>query len=325
MASEPAKKKRSKRDIQRPHWDPPSWRPENVLASLENLQRYAEENAQEAIDWYYIHKSTKNYISQWLRAFAIIATATAGLMPIIVSTGIFSRRLPLAEAQLRDLHAQQIGYLCFGLAALLLAFDHYFGISAGWMRYMATGLALETTLEQFRLDWARITAPLGGKVPAGQELQGLIQRIADFGMAVRSLVENETQAWATDLQSSLSQLEKETKDAVIAAKANVESAQKNAEAQQRAASPGAIDLTIGNVQEIEGGYAVALDGNVKKENVTNKTCGLLPVSPGLHDVSVEATIAGGRAYASQIVYVQPDTAAKVTLSLSRDRAVAKNA
>jgi hypothetical protein len=321
MTSASPKTGQPSRDIPRPTWDPPSWRPENVVASLDRLRCDAEDHTEAAITWYFTNKSVKKICSKWLRAFSILTTATAGLTPIVVSTGIFSQGLTGDQAELRDLHAHQFGYLCFGLAALFLAFDRYFGLSAGWMRYTGTAMSLETALEQFRLDWARLTAPLNGQTPSGRALEILIQRIYDFSVTVRTLVEKETQAWIAEFQSNFSQLEKETKEAITAARTQVESLEQEAQERHIPIASGAIELTVENVLETDAGYSVALDGDIKAEKVATKTFALMKIGPGLHEVSAKATLTGAPAHASQVIAVEADKAAKVSLTLSKAKAV----
>jgi hypothetical protein len=150
------------------------------------------------------------------------------LLPIVSATGVFSSGLPEGQRQLRNLQINQIGYLCFGLAAAFLAFDKYFGYSTGWMRYITTAMSLETALRNFRLDWAKTTSGLAGATPSGAVLEILLQKIQDFCVAARTLVEKETQAWVMEFQTNLSQLEKEAKAAMDSARAAVVTAQKEA-------------------------------------------------------------------------------------------------
>ncbi|MGH9665686.1 MAG: SLATT domain-containing protein [Bryobacteraceae bacterium] len=302
-------------NIRPPEWTPPSWQPDRVLSSLETLRLYAEGHARAAIDWYYAKKPWKAWASQALRFLTIMSTAVGGLMPILVSTGVFSNAAS-QHKELDDLRLNQIGYLCFGLAALFLAFDRYFGNSTGWMRYITTAMSLETALQQFRLDWARLTVSLGAEVPAGPVLEALIERIAEFSITVRTLVEKETQAWVTEFQMNLTQLEKEAKAAVEAARAQAETAQKDATDRLAAAKPGAIDLIIENVLQTDAGYDAAIDGEIVKRKVTSRNCGLVGLDPGLREVAVTAMLSGTPAHASQIVAVPAGAAVKVALTLT---------
>src|ERR1022692_2766440 len=180
-------------NISPPQWTPPSWRPDQVLNSLDSMRQYVENDVEGAIHWYYAKKPWKAWASQLLKLLTLLATGLGGLLPIVSATGIFSTGLPEAQRQLRNLQVNQIGYLCFGLAAAFLAFDKYFGYSTGWMRYITTAMSLETALRAFRLDWARTTSGLAGAPPSGAALETLLQKIQDFCVAARTLVEKETQ------------------------------------------------------------------------------------------------------------------------------------
>src|SRR5687768_7472658 len=176
-------------NINSPQWTPPSWQPDQVQKCLDSLRQYAESDVESAIHWYYAKKPWKASASQLLKFLTLLATAAGGLLPIVASTGVFSSGLLEADRELRILKVNQIGYLCFGLAAAFLAFDKYFGYSTGWMRYITTAMSLETALRNFRLDWARTTAGLAGATPSGAVLEALLQKIQDLCVAARMLVE----------------------------------------------------------------------------------------------------------------------------------------
>jgi len=96
-----------------------------------------------------------------------------------------------------------------GIATGAIALDRFFGYSSGWMRYITTALALEKSLSEFRLEWTRHIARLRGGPPAEPQLDQLILTCERFSLAVRSQVEQETNAWVIEFQSNLSHLERE--------------------------------------------------------------------------------------------------------------------
>jgi len=285
------------------------------------MRKYVEDDVAAAIHWYYAKKPWKAWASQLLKFLTLVATGLGGLLPILSATGMFSSGLPEAQRQLRNLQVNQIGYLCFGLAAAFLAFDKYFGYSTGWMRYITTAMALETALRNFRLDWARTTSGLAGASPSGTVLESLLEKIQGFCVAARTLVEKETQAWVMEFQTNLSQLEKEAKAAVDSARAAMETAQKETRTTADSTRPGAIDLTVENVLDTDKGYDVAIDGEARKSSVTGRSCAIMNVGPGLHELAVTGVMAGAPAHASQIVTVSAGTAVKVSIALSKAKAI----
>jgi hypothetical protein len=306
-------------NIAPPQWTPPSWLPAQTEQSLDAMRKYAEDDVLSAIHWYYAKKPWKASASQLLKFLTLLATGLGGLLPIISATGVFSVGVPADKVEFRNLQVNQIGYLCFGLAAAFLAFDKYFGYSTGWMRYITTAMALETALRNFRLDWARMTAGLAGTTPSGAVLEALLQKIQDFCVAARTLVEKETQSWVMEFQSNLSQLEKDAKAAMESARTAVETAQKDAKVSAQSTRPGAIDLTVENVLETDHGYNVEVDEEVRKSTVTSKTCAIMSIGPGLHGLVITATLAGAPAHASQIVTIAADAVTKVSVTLTREK------
>jgi hypothetical protein len=284
------------------------------------LRQYAEADVESAIRWYYAKKPWKASASQFLKLLTLLATGTGGLLPILSATGLFSSGLAEPDRQLRILQVDQYGYLCFGLAAAFLALDKYFGYSTGWMRYMTTVMSLETALRNFRLDWARATSGLAGAPPTGAVLEALLQKIQDFSVAARALVEKETQAWAMEFQTNMSQLEKEARAAVDSARASMEATQKESRTAADSTRSGAIDLTVGNVLDTDGGYDAFVDEVTRKTAVTSQTCAIMNVAPGLHELAVTASIEGRSVHASEIVNVAAGAVVKVSMTLARTKA-----
>jgi hypothetical protein len=70
-------------------------------------------------------------------------------------------------------------------------------------------MAIEKSLEEYRMEWARNIAKLRGGSPNEQQLDQLIQTCEVFSLAIKSQVEQETKAWVVEFQSNLAQLEKD--------------------------------------------------------------------------------------------------------------------
>jgi hypothetical protein len=126
-----------------------------------------------------------------------------GLVPIIKATLLpeVIRKLPFDFGQ--------AGYLLIGVAAGCVGLDRFFGYSTGWIRYITTAMALEKSLDEFRMEWARNIVKLRGGSPNEQQLDQLIQTCEVFSLAIKGQVEEETKAWVTEFQSNLTQLEKD--------------------------------------------------------------------------------------------------------------------
>jgi hypothetical protein len=73
--------------------------------------------------------------------------------------------------------------LAIGLAAGLFGLDRYFGFTTGWIRYILTGTAIHKALEEFRMDWALLSAKLSAP-PTPDQIEALIRRAKQFRLAI---------------------------------------------------------------------------------------------------------------------------------------------
>ncbi len=280
-----------------------SWKPSDTERSLQTLREYAEWEAQRQVDWYQSQKPAA--LSSRMRLAAILFGALGGLLPLLKAT----LPPPAAAALSRFAGISEAGYLSLALAVAIFQLDRYFGISSSWMRYVTAASAIEKTLEEYRMEWANLTAQLQGARPTAPQLHQLIGCSTNFSLAVKSHVEQETKAWVTEFQSNLAQLDGELKARAKEVKDHVQAA-------SQAGNFGAISLTVSNGGSADGGFDVELDGNRVEERASGSKCGIFPAAAGLHRIRVTATIGGRPAAASDIVEVSAGAVAKPTLDLT---------
>ena len=190
----------------------------------------------------------------------------------------------------------ELGYVAAALAAGFIAFDRYFGLSTGWIRFIGTELALEGGLDELRYDWVALLAKTRGAMPTSDEVQTMIQRLRTFIVFVNSQTQQETQAWVMEFQTNLADLEKAAK----------------LRAQEQ--KPGTVEVTISNAPDFDPGLTASLDG-MEGRAVEGKSCVFGSVSPGPHIVLVKGAKSGKTLQASEIVRVQPDSVTSVSLAL----------
>src|SRR5215470_16396054 len=195
-----------------------SWKDADVENSLSMLHQYVEEQAQKQIQWYWDKKRAKANMSMVLRFVAILLFVLGGLVPIVKAT------LPPTAVAKFPFDFGQSGYLLIGVAAGCMGLDRCFGYSTGWIRYVTTAMAIEKSLEEFRLEWTRNMAKMRGTPPTTEQLETLIQTCAAFSLAIKSQVEQETKAWVLEFQNNLSQLEKDLQAKADEAKAKTKPA-----------------------------------------------------------------------------------------------------
>ena len=267
---------------------------------------FANDQAKSVTAWYQGAKGGKAMLSRGLRGLAIVLFVIGGLAPIVAG---FLHGDNTAD---RMVEINQSGYLMLGLAAGLLAFDRYFGVSSGWIRYMTSLAGIERLRSEFMLDWTVMLQKAPTSIDASAVLP-FLERAGTFQKAVLEIVEKETAAWVVEFQSSVADLDKVVQAQKQAADANVQAALKQeAELRDRlkredqAAAidrqPGAINLEIEG--DFEGPMQILLDGTKVKETTARATA-LTNLVKGQHAIEVRGAKAGKPVSGSKVVSIDP--------------------
>ena len=272
--------------------DFPPWDDKDPKGSLLRWYGATVGQGEAAIDWYKRKQRGKRFGSRLFRYAAIGLVAIGAILPLLSMNGLnLEQHLPF------KVPVPQWGYVVFAIAAGFVLGDRLFGFSTGWIRFIKTQLVLEGALTELRYDWLALFSKLSGNAPTQDEIQTLIQRLKAFVVFVHTQVQQETEAWVLEFQSSLADLEK-------AAKVGAE-----------ATKPGSLQVTVPNAADFDGGVTASMNGmEVKKVDGTR--CLFLSVMPGQHQVLIKGTRAGKTIEASEIVKVTPDTMATVTVALA---------
>jgi hypothetical protein len=284
-----------------------NWDPADLSKSLRDVLAYVEGEAEKAINWYWQNKRWKSRLSRFIQFAAIALTAGAGLAPII--TQIWKVRSTLDSGLLASVFV--------GVAAALIGLDRAFGFSTGWARYVLTATSIHKALDEFRLDWASLSANLS-QPPKSEQLTAVIQRARDFISAIEGLVLQETKDWIAEFQGNMAQLEKDVKTQLDALKAQ---ADKAAQSKEAATKPGAIELTVPNADKTDGfKFQVTLEnqsGKVADESVANaKSWARINVAPGQYRLTISAAAGGKPTESPAVVEVKPGEVAKPSVALS---------
>jgi hypothetical protein len=253
-------------------WDPSSWKSTTAEEAIHSLFGYADTEAKNVVAWYEKAKHRKAHASSALRGFAIAFFIVGGLAPILAGflNGVETTEWMIIIAQ--------CGYLMLGVAAGSLAFDRYFGMSSGWIRYMTTLAAIERLRAEFLFDWASLLQKAPATIDDATKLL-FLARAQAFQKGVLELVEKESAAWVAEFQSSVADLEKVVQAQKQVAEANLQAALKQEaemrerlkrEEQTAAADrqPGAINIEIEG--DMEGAMEILLDGNRVKETARER-------------------------------------------------------
>jgi SMODS and SLOG-associating 2TM effector domain 2 len=156
------------------------------LEKLDMLYLHVEGKSRVMIGWYIRKKRSRARWSRTLRFLAISFAGIGGICPLLQNFGEYFN---------------QMGYVAFGITAMILGFDKFFGFSNAWMRYMMTQIRLQKKLRSF-VD----------KDLTQTEAEALFSFLHTFQEEMMAEVEQETHYWITEFQSNLVQLDKTRED-----------------------------------------------------------------------------------------------------------------
>lgn len=172
--------------------DFPVWDPSDTAASLRSYRAYVETEALQSMDWYWRSKRTVRLLASGLQYARVLLMAAAAILPIV---GQLAKNALLGNALLAS--------LLVGAAAALQAGDKHLGVSSAWVRYVMAASHIRKALEEFRMDWMLLLARTGPS-PTCLQAEAFLQLARRFHATVGGFVTQDTQAWATEFQSSLS-------------------------------------------------------------------------------------------------------------------------
>lgn len=166
--------------------------------TLQELRAWAEREAEDAVEWYLADKRRKRLGSRIVSVLTILLAVGGTLIPLasVLSGG----------------PAQGWGYVLLALAAGCKGFDHFFGMSSGWMRDITAAHKLRGGLNEFRMAWAAEHLRAADDAAADGTLDpaALERRLAllmSLVEAVQRQVESETAEWLSDFRAAAQQLQ----------------------------------------------------------------------------------------------------------------------
>ena len=181
-----------------------SWKAEEVPKSLKTVFEYATQQADGASQWYLSKKGPAKWGGWFLRGAAIMATAVAGVIPILGSM------YPAGEG----LHVHP-GWASIAVAAavLLVAWDKLLGFTSAWVRFILAAQEIKTGLEAFRFDWQLAKLRWSLKKEKVEDVPALLELAKAFVVKVQDIVGHETQEWAAEFQSVIKQFDQSARQA----------------------------------------------------------------------------------------------------------------
>lgn len=303
------KNKKEKGNISYYPFDPNNWAVLPFDKAAETVFSYAIGHTDEAVRWYTIAKRTKSRVSSIFRGIAISFGILGGLAPVIAAMVPSTVEIGQPPFQIQiQLLVTQAGYLAVGIAAGAVAFDRFYGSSSGWIRYMTAMTKIERLRLEFILDWAKLrrAAPAIEKA----EILKLLERAILFRKELQQVIEDETNAWATEFQASISGLDKYIQDTRQKAEATLQEMEKQRAEQRTQPQTGSLNVDLS--ADWEGEVEVTVESGPPKRTAGRKI-GFSNLKPGDKSVMATGTKTGKRIEESSVVTIEAGKTAALTL------------
>jgi hypothetical protein len=150
--------------------------------------------------WYERHQARASNWSKRIRAAAIILGVLGGLCPIVAGVRGNLISMELANA------VGQLGYVFIAVAAGLIAFDNYFGISAEWMRCTTALNQIRRLRSDLQFDWAALLLKLP-ESPTAVDIEPFLTRARGASAAFSDVLASETEEWRRNFEKSFGEIE----------------------------------------------------------------------------------------------------------------------
>lgn len=278
----------------------------NLDEWLRQIYQYVDNEAKDAIDWYFRHARGKKKGSYITRYLAIFFGGVAGVLPVLAQ--VWPQGFPITSNQVSLLPS-----LMLGLVAVALGLDRFGDFSSGWIRYMLTAFEIRAALQEFRLDWACHYSQFSPPMKLEDACKA-IDLAKKFVLKVERFVGDETRQWATEFQQNLAGMEKD-----IAAKREVK--EKELQAATEALRQGGIQLTVTNATATENRtFSVRLRSSEGTGEMTETVTGAQTwakagLMPGMYEVKIQGVVSGQKAEDSKVIQVKPNQVTEFTLTL----------
>jgi hypothetical protein len=181
-----------------------SWKEDDLEASLAELYRYSEEQANQVSTWYWRSKAGVALRSRFLRFLAVVLLTIGGLAPLVKAA------FPMIGTR-TGIDIAQLGYVFLAGGGACLGLDKYLGYSSAWSRYILAATAITMAISDFRLNWIGLTAKRRGQSPKDEDLTALIELCKVLNTKVNTILQDETVSWDKEARSLQSELDAKAK------------------------------------------------------------------------------------------------------------------
>jgi len=271
-----------------------SWKAQTLEDDIRALTDYAIAIGQNSKGYYTRNSAYKRAWAKALRLIAILATAVAGLLPIISQIASKYYRNPLDPAWATI--AISVGITAIGL-------DRFFGFSSAWMRFVTTEIKIEGKIGQFRMNIENEKFSWAGEPPSFDKAKTTLNIIAVFINDLSDTVKDETNSWMLEFQNVIQKLNED-------ANVKVESSKL-----------GGLSIAIENGDKFPDGITILLEGQAPV-HVVGSSYVFNNLFPKIYRLSIDGLLSQKpegqpekKAHAEALVNITPGNITNAAVSL----------
>ncbi len=143
--------------------------------------------------WYRRARRWHSFLSRFIRSIAIILFAIGALYPILVPQ--------IGQSA----SAKNYGYISLAVGGLILLLDKYLGVSTGYIRFYLAELEIKKNTSDFSLNWEMEISKVANPME-NDSIVNLLMLLKNFQQVVYSIIQTETNTWATEFQAQTGEL-----------------------------------------------------------------------------------------------------------------------
>jgi hypothetical protein len=185
-------------DLYRPDLAALDWSMSARVGSLSVVFNHAVGLAGNADKWYARKRPTTKRCGRALRVGAVILASVAAILPILAEISTANGKPAIAPGW---------AAVALAIAGTLIALDHYFGFSSGWMRFMAAELRVTRLRHDFEYSWNVMLASSAEPLTA-DEIAALLDLARAVVLSVDDVVADETGNWVAEFRGTLDRAER---------------------------------------------------------------------------------------------------------------------
>lgn len=189
----------SSEDIKIPESTPPDFDGDGDLKSAIEYSRTLAANAH---DWYARERKIKRFFAKSFRLLAILATAKAGLIPLLTQIG-----------EPTDWYHLSPGWssVALAVAGTLILFDKFFGFSTGWLRFTNAMTQIRLAIYDFDMGLKEIKLGCAEGLAEKGETGAVMERCRTLAETVNRIVTQETQKWDNEFRKMIQKVDEAVK------------------------------------------------------------------------------------------------------------------